>query len=351
MNGWMTRRSRWAILAVLVLGACTSGAPASQSATSQPTGPAQGSGSQPTTTDATAFTVAFTGFGFSDAPMVQAIDDLNASGYEIETTEVADPNLMIAGTAEGQFHFSSGDTAALLRAISEGAKLRIIGERVGDEWTLGTVVDITSCAEMEGRTVAYHAVGSFNEVIVRAYIQENCPGTMPEEVIIEGSENRAAAMLAGRLDSSPLELSDAVNVIDKGGDGFRILTSFNETLPNLRPATLAVNTDFMAENPTTTKAFLGALIEVNRRIVDDPDYLKEIALEHAPSIDEATLDEVVQQYVEFGLFDPNGGTTEENLEYTIEFFTNAGSIPAGLTLDQAADLSHLNEVLEEIGRR
>jgi len=306
---------------------------------------------EPSPAEATSFSIASTGVGFSDAPLFAAIDDLRAQGYTIDTPEVADPNLMIAGTAEGQFQFSSGDTAALLRAINQGAGLRIIGERVGDEWTLGTVADITSCEEMEGRTVAYHAVGSFNEVIVRAYIGENCPGTMPEEVIIEGSENRAAAMLADQLDSSPLELSDAVNVLDKGGDDFHILTSFNETLPNLRPATLAGNLEFIQENPGTIRALLKAMLEVNRRIADDPAYLKEIALEYVPSVDEAILDEIVEQYIEFNLFDPNGGVTEENVTYTIEFFTDAGSIPEGLIIDQAADLSHLNAVLDEIGRR
>lgn len=341
------------IASALALAACTSATtsapsaapPSAASAAAQPSAEASIAPEEETT-----FTVAFTGVGFSDAPMLAAIDALRSEGYTIETPEVADPNLMIAGTAEGQFDFSSGDSAALLRAINEGADLRIIGERVGDEWTLGTVGDITSCEELEGRTVAYHAVGSFNEVIVRAYIAENCPGTMPEEVIIEGSENRAAAMLAGRLDSSPLELSDAVNILHQGGDDYRILTSFNETLPDLRPATLAGNVEFLEQNPNTTRAFLRALLEVNRRIVDEPGYLSEIVLEYVPSVNEEILDDVVEQYVEFSLFDPNGGVTAENLEYTIDFFADAGSYPPGLSVEEAADLSHLNAVLDEIGR-
>jgi len=342
------------VATALALAACTS---TTTSAPSVAPPAAGSSAAQPSVEPSTApeeetsFTVAFTGLGFSDAPMLAAIDVLRSQGYTIEAPEVADPNLMIAGTAEGQFHFSSGDTAALLRAINEGANLRIIGERVGDEWTIGTVADITSCEELEGRTVAYHAVGSFNEVSVRAYIAQNCPGTQPEEVIIEGSENRAAAMLAGRLDSSPLELSDAVNILRQGGDDYRILTSFNETLPDLRPATLAGNVEFMEQNPGTTRAFLRALLEVNRRIVDEPGYLKEIALEYVPSVDEEILDEVVEQYLEFNLFDPNGGVTEENIEFTIQFFADAGSFPPGLSVEEVADLSHLNAVFDEIGRR
>lgn len=354
MGGSTVRRVAILFTCALLVTACASGAspgatspaPTGGSTAAPPTATAE-----PTTSEETSFAVAFTGVGFSDAPLLAAIDDLRSQGYTIETPEVADPNLMIAGTAEGQFHFSSGDTAALLRAIDQGAKLKIIGERVGDEWTLGTVADITRCEEMEGRTVAYHAVGSFNEVIVRAYIRENCPGTMPQEVIIEGSENRAAAMLAGQLDSSPLELSDAVNILDKGGDDYRILTSFNETLPNLRSATLAGNVDFIEQNPNTTRALLKAMLEVNRRISDEPGYLKEIALEYVPSLDETILDEVVEQYVEFNLFDPNGGVTEENINYTIQFFAQAGSIPLGLSVEEAADLSYLNGVLDEIGPR
>jgi len=355
MNGRIARGAALTVVGALLVSACTSGASPGATSPVPASGSIQPASDSPTTeptpSEEMSFAVAFTGLGFSDAPMFAAIDALRSQGYTIDTPEVADPNLMIAGTAEGQFQFSSGDTAALLRAINQGAKLKIIGERVGDEWTLGTVADISRCEEMEGRTVAYHAVGSFNEVIVRAYIRENCPGTMPQEVIIEGSENRAAAMLADRLDSSPLELSDAVNILDKGGDKFRILTSFNETLPNLRPATLAGNVDFMEQNPNTTRALLKAMLDVNRRINEEEGYLKEIALEYVPSLDEAILDEVVEQYVEFNLFDSNGGVTESNINYTVQFFAQAGSIPLGLGVDQAADLSYLNEVLDEIGRR
>jgi hypothetical protein len=127
MSGRTVRGAGSLVLGVLVLTGCTSGAPPGASTT--PTGAAatQPSSAQPSADEETSFAVAFTGFGFSDAPMFAAIDDLRASGYTIETPEVADPNLMIAGTAEGQFQFSSGDTAALLRAISEGADLKIIG--------------------------------------------------------------------------------------------------------------------------------------------------------------------------------------------------------------------------------
>ena len=51
------------------------------------------------------------------------------------------------------------------------------------------------------------------------------------------------------------------------------------------------------------------------------------------------------------LFDVNGGLDEEGVEFTLNFFTEAGVVEPGLTVDQIADLSHLEGVLEEIGRQ
>jgi hypothetical protein len=50
-------------------------------------------------------------------------------------------------------------------------------------------------------------------------------------------------------------------------------------------------------------------------------------------------------------WDPNGGITQDGFQSTIDFFTNSGAIDPGLTVDKALDLSYLNAVLDDIGRR
>ena len=47
----------------------------------------------------------------------------------------------------------------------------------------------------------------------------------------------------------------------------------------------------------------------------------------------------------------NGGLTLEGGQFTIDFFTDAGRLDAGLKAEDAYDLSYLEKVLAEIGER
>ena len=64
-----------------------------------------------------------------------------------------------------------------------------------------------------------------------------------------------------------------------------------------------------------------------------------------------TKDAAIEAYTTGSFLPVNGGLTEEDLQYTIDFFTDAGVLEGDLTVEQAADLSYLEAVLEEIGRQ
>jgi NitT/TauT family transport system substrate-binding protein len=295
--------------------------------------------------------VAFPGsFGVGDVALLAAIDDLRSQGYTIETPQLEDPSLIAQGVSQNQFQLTSGDTPAALRAILAGANLKVIGEKLGDEWQMVAASDIQSCEDLAGRSVGVFAVGSFNDAIVRYYIGANCPGTEVNMLALGDSVARAAAMLAGNLDSSPLEVGDTVPLLAEAGDRFHILTTFAESLPDLRPAAIVANSEWLAENRPAAEALLTALILQNRRIASEDGYLKSLVEKYVPSATPETIDAVVQTFRDAGLYDVNGGMTEDNLNYTIQFFVGAGALQPGLTVEDAADLSILNDVLDELGR-
>jgi hypothetical protein len=47
----------------------------------------------------------------------------------------------------------------------------------------------------------------------------------------------------------------------------------------------------------------------------------------------------------------NGGLTDDNLAYSIKFFQDAGVLKSAISPTDAADLSYMNAVLDEIGRK
>jgi NitT/TauT family transport system substrate-binding protein len=287
------------------------------------------------------FIVAFTSIGLSSAPLLAAIDDLRSQGYSIETPEIADNALIVAGVAENDFQFSSGTTVAVLIANQQGAPLSIIGDRVSNEWTLVSTAEITDCNGLNNARLAQHSEGAVSTAMVRNWIETEC-GAVPQELIIAGSDNRANALRAGEIDASPLELSDAISLTTgEGGEQWHILTSFSEGLPDLKPSTIYGNSDFLAASPGAAEALLTAQLKQHQMIAEDPAYLKSLVEQYVPGFNPDTIDTVTQEYVSLGLFDTAGGLTPENLAGTIQFFSDAGSIEPGLAPEQVGNFAFL----------
>jgi ABC-type nitrate/sulfonate/bicarbonate transport system substrate-binding protein len=342
----------------LVLVACSSGAspsPSPAASTGASTAPSSAPSASPAPSELPGtkeFTVGFTSVGLSSAPFLAAIAALNENGYTIETQILDASELVTEGVSSGDYAFGSGANNASLTAVEAGANIKFVMSRVQNEWTMYARNTITDCAGLGGQRVAIHSQGAVSTAMVKNYIDTNCAGTEPNYVVIEGSPNRVAAMQADQIDASPLELSDSITIDNTVSDTFSLLTSFAADLPDLQTTSIYVNGDFAEENPGTVLAMVKAVLEQHRAIEGDPAYLKGIAEETVPdAINPDTIDLAVEKYEGLGMFDPDGGLTEENLEYTAEFFgpDGTGATATVLPLEDYADLSFLEMAISELG--
>ena len=298
------------------------------------------------------FSVAFTSIGMSSAPFLAALEDLRGQGYTIETPELAESELVTQGVASGEFAFGSGANNSTMTAVEAGANLKLVVSRVNNEWTIYARNDIEECADLDGRRLAIHSEGAVSTAMVRNWIETNCPGTEPQYVVIAGSPNRLAALLADEIDASPLELTDAVTVDLEASDRFGLLASLAQDVPDLQTTSVYVNGDFAEENPGTVVAVVKALLEQFRQIEGNPEYLQQVAEERAgEALDAEAIGPATERYVELDMFPTDGGLTEENLQFTAEFFGPEGAAATQrvLEVDEFADLSYLQMALDELG--
>ena len=361
MKGLSVFRSIATLITVLlVLAACQTGS-SSSAAESEPAeseaagseAPASEAAPSEAAVEPVPFTVGFTSIGLSSVPFLAALDTLRDQGFEIETPELAESELVTEGVAQNEFQFGSGANNSSMAAIEQGAEIKWIIDRTLNEWQVYAREGIETCEDLVGSRVAIHSPGSVSGAMLLDWVNNNCPEDVAasyEPLIIEGSQNRLAALLADQIDASPVEFGDAIILEEEGG--FGRVVSFSADLPGLHPTSVYGNSQWMQDNPEVTQLLVKALLEQYRRINSEDGYLMQLIEEYLP-VEAAgeSAQAIVDAYIEGGIFPDDGGLDQEAVEYTIGFFgpDGTGDVSVELSPDDVADLSYLEAALAELG--
>ena len=353
-----TPTKRWLGLALamtIVLGACT--AAATPTPTQAPTAaPTAAATAAPTALPGTkTFAVVSPPPGLSTAPLLAALETMKGQGYNITFQVIEAVELVTQGIAQGQFAFGTTATNSLMAAVEKGATMKGFMSRVKNEWTLYvTKSNITKCADLAGKKLAINSEGAISTAFVRNYINATCSGTAPNYVVIAGSPNRVAALQAGQIDASPVELSDTPTLDGDAQKRFSLLSSFAKDLPDLQTTFYTVNTQFAKDNPGTVQALIKAVLAEHRRIAGNAALIAEDAKKYVSQyIDPKNIDAAAKAYADLNMFDVNGGLTAANAKFSHDFFGPNGTktVGAGLTLDAWTDLSFLDAALKDVGKK
>jgi ABC-type nitrate/sulfonate/bicarbonate transport system substrate-binding protein len=289
------------------------------------------------------------GLDLTDIPSLMAFELLADQGYAVLTTSFAQSELAVEALARGDSDFGFGSSRTYWAAVPKGANIVSIMERSVNDFSIVTVPEIRTCSDLDGRRFAQHSEGAVSKAMSDAYILKNCPGIEPEILIIPEGANRAAALLVGEIDATPLKLADSLQVERQAPGQYRTLANLAADLPHLKTGLVFVNRDFAAAHPQAVKDYIRAALTIHRQIKQVPDSLIAEATRRL-AVDPEFLPRFVTAHAELDMWDVNGGLEAESVQYSLDFFTDAGKLDAGLTVDDVADLSYLNQVLDEIGR-
>jgi NitT/TauT family transport system substrate-binding protein len=300
-----------------------------------------------------AFKFGFIFPGLSSVGLYAAIDDLNAAGYKIEKVVMTNTSLMVEATVSNDMQMSAGTAGGYLIASQKGGPLRLVSNRNNNDQTNTSKIEIKECKDLQGKVMGNAGEGTTATIMSQAWIRVTCPGTTMTEVNINGSDNRAQALLTGQLDATQLELANVIPVLTgANASKFHVLVHFAKAFPNLKPSLIAANSTWAAQNPGDIVAVIKAMLLQNRKINADPTggYLKSLALKYfADSTNKDTIDAVAKAYVEQKLFPDDGGFTAADVDFTIKYFLDAKILPAALTVQQAADVTFHQIALRELG--
>ncbi|HEX7172605.1 MAG TPA: ABC transporter substrate-binding protein [Candidatus Limnocylindria bacterium] len=346
----MTRFRAGAVFIILglLLAAC-SGATESAAAPGDSTAPAESEGAPPASEGETKSGTARLGRGslsVAFVPTEMTIERMNAMGYDIEVTEFPSTSTEIQAATEGAIDIASASAAATMTAIDAGLTNKFFMARYINEFVLVSKADYPTCESLDGRNVAIHAQTDITGLLTLSWFENNCPDAEPAIQIIDGSENRLAALLQDQLDASPLDLQGWQQLEAERPGEFAIIANFVEDFPVVA-GVYSAPPEFLEANEELVKDFIRTHLEVWDEIYADPSILVDESIARLPEVDPELIPGIVDTYLELGILPQDGDLQEEQVQFTIDFFSEAAGFQNVGDFADVVDRTYLDEVLGE----
>jgi ABC-type nitrate/sulfonate/bicarbonate transport system substrate-binding protein len=342
------------LLTILVfsLAACSSGGDASQTAQESEAAasePAEGSAAPPESTEperSGSARIGIGGWSIAYVPTAIVIDRMNEMGYDIEAIETSGTSAQMQAATQGELDITSVSAAATMTAIDAGLDSKFFLTRNLNEFVLVAKSEFDSCESLDGQRVAIHAQTDITGLLTTQWFESNCPDAAPNIQIVEGSENRLAGLLQDQLDASPVDIGDSIQLERERPGEFTVLANFVDEFPVLQ-GVYAASPSWMAENEQLVKDFIQLHLDVWEEFYADPSSILPKAEELLPEIDPEVLQLLAEEYAAQEIFPANGDLEEEETQYTIDFFAEAGAFANVGGFEDIADRSYLDAVLDE----
>jgi ABC-type nitrate/sulfonate/bicarbonate transport system substrate-binding protein len=288
--------------------------------------------------------------GVKDLPFLMAIDALRDQGYTVQVTELSKGELVAQAMAQGDIDIANVTPSIAWAAVAKGADIRTVVGNYDNGFYLAVKKELQTCSDLDGRSLAFSSRQATGYILFEEYLKEHCPGVTPQILLISQSPSRVAALQAGELDGAYLELEDWLALARQKPEDFHIILDFGEEYPDFLGSGFCARGAWAEQHPEMVKDFARAVITFQRELAADPERLKaEIMKLYEVGAPEAQ--QLAEAYLAAETWDLNGGLTYENIQYTIDAMVADNALPAGLKAEGVANLSYMNAVLDELGRK
>lgn len=107
---------------------------------------------------------------------------------------------------------------------------------------------------------------------------------------------------------------------------------------------LSVKKSTIEKDPETVQNFVDAIVEVLKKIKDDPDYLMAQAKKEFPTMSDSALKASVDRAYADGLWSPDGKISEDALKMDMDVMKATGIFTDDYTYDQLIDMQFVNHI-------
>jgi ABC-type nitrate/sulfonate/bicarbonate transport system substrate-binding protein len=232
---------------------------------------------------------------------------LQAAGAKV--VELTEDSAVIAGLIRGDVDVGNIGLTEAIKAAQTGVPIKIFYvSQKRFEFVMVSQENIKTFDDLAGKKVAYHAPGSGTEILQRVLVRQHDPSLEDkiEWTVLPESPNRAAAMIAGKIDVTSLEFADVLTLQEEGN--FNILGYWSDIEG---PSVNAISTVWVAseeyynENKETLAELATHLQEGYDKFYADKDAWSELASETV-DVDNERLNKSYDFYLESEMYPKSG---------------------------------------------
>ena len=269
-------------------------------------------------------------------------------GFEHETLVLAGP-VAAAALVSGNVDFGGGGGSAM-RAAAAGAPLKAIFFQT-DKVTAYLVSDpmISKAAELKGKKVGVGGLGSSQDRLIIAYVEQ--AGLAASDIVrINMGADASRRILAIKQGVINATILDPGTVIFAENEGLRTLAFLGDLFP-FPFQTFATTDKKLNDNPEQVKRWLRAMVRALMFIRDNPDGAADIALRRLRigKVSRPALIEAIKRYNRAVSPGVPGVPSAEGLKNAIEYEIKMPlKIDGELALEKVMNLKLIQQVKAEL---
>jgi ABC-type nitrate/sulfonate/bicarbonate transport system substrate-binding protein len=240
---------------------------------------------------------------------------------------IQDSNKLTQSLASGALDLAALTPDGALIASANGSnKIVFVGAFVNSpNIPLVTAKEITSVAQLKGKTIGVSALTSSDALFVKEIL--NQAGIAPSDykvVAVGGSSNRVAALKRGAIQGTIL--SPPQNMVAQAG-GYNLVATTNAAVPNYVWLAIAANRDYVKQNPEAVKRVLRSIGQATDWFYDPANKAAATAaLVKNASLEPAIADMAYTKFTTDKVLSPDVSIDPKGLEAVATFMKAAGEV-------------------------
>jgi ABC-type nitrate/sulfonate/bicarbonate transport system substrate-binding protein len=254
--------------------------------------------------------------------MFVTLDRMKAEGYDVQRIDFQSPETMTLALQQGQVDIIGTSAGTVFSAIDAGFDGKAFLGMASSDFLMVARKDLTTCASLDGKRVAVQSREGTTGVLATQWFQKACPDAKPNILIVPGSENRVAGLIAGQLDASPIDSQNAAQLMNKRPSDFAPIASFNEG-PQLLASVYFAPTAWLESHADLVKALTKTYTQVLHDSYADKSILLTPTKTLLSDMDPALVEGVVDSWMKRGVFVPVSGVKADTVDAAIKFYSSA----------------------------